>query len=75
MIRNLVRRRLEELHEEVAQLNGVLVGLDGRRQRTAPTPDTAPERPTRKSRPMTAAQRKAISRRMKAMWAEKRKRA
>lgn len=72
---DLARRRLAELQVEQEKLVAFLQRAEGRREvrQVASAKEVAPT--TRRSRrtPKTAAERKAISARMKKYWAEKRK--
>ncbi len=71
VIRTLIENRIHDLHNELATLQAVLVnGTDG--AETQKSPATSP-RSERKRRALSAAQKRAISRRMKAMWAAKRR--
>ena len=79
-LRELARRgaeaRLAELQAEIADIVRAFPGLRTQRQggRTGNgvTRTTAPRRRRRRT-PMTAAQRRAVSARMKKYWAERRK--
>lgn len=67
-------RRLEELRQEEAKIRAAFPELfRGGRAATAATAADGAERPARRRRTMTAAQRKAVSERMKKYWAARRK--
>ena len=75
---------IERLQADITALNDVdkMLGTSrrssSRRQAAAATPvaETASDaKPTRKRRPMTAEEKKAVSERMTASWAERRKKA
>ncbi|HXE80189.1 MAG TPA: hypothetical protein VNK41_05525 [Vicinamibacterales bacterium] len=64
------RARLQELRDEERRLREVFPELfRGPRA----NPDTAGDKPVRRRRRMSAAQRKAVSERMRKYWAERRK--
>jgi len=63
------RSRLEELQKEVAQLRADFPELT----RAARVAVVTTPRTRRRRKPMTAAQRKAVSERMSKYWAERRK--
>ena len=67
--------RLEQLRQEEAAIRSEFPELFGRGRRAAVAAD---EKPTKRKRarnrkPMTAAQKKAVSERMRKYWAERRK--
>jgi hypothetical protein len=73
-------RRLAELEREIAALRRAFPGLKA--SVDAPQPPSVPSRPARLARhaakrgrrkPMSAAERKAVSARMKRYWADRRK--
>ena len=68
------RARLQELREEQMRLREVFPELfRGRRAGSTGATDDTPSRRRRRRRPMSAAQRKAVSERMRKYWAERRK--
>lgn len=83
LVRNLARRRVAELQQEMTGLTTLLGQLEkpGRRNTKSPAAgpldgepaDGAESSVKRKRRKMTAAQRKAVSVRMRKVWAGKRK--
>lgn len=83
LVRSLVKRRMVEIQEEMAGLNTLLGQLTPRNGKSPAARHLQQERdngaefePPKKRRgrkPMTAAQRKAVSLRMRKMWAAKRK--
>lgn len=68
-------RRLEELRQEEAAIRSAFPDLfrTGRRGRPPSADGGAPKRRRRRKSTMTAAQRKAVSERMKKYWADRRK--
>jgi hypothetical protein len=69
VIRELIEARIRALHQELTTLQEALVN-GAAAPETQKRPATPPARRTR--RPMSAAEKKAASRRMKAIWAAKR---
>ena len=67
--------RLEQLREEEAAIRSEFPELFGRGRRVSQTvgPAAAPATRRRRRKPMTAAQKKAVSERMRKYWAERRK--
>lgn len=71
-MKELARRGAEARIAEIAtELNALHRLLDSRRTRTSATAFVAPA--LRRRKPMTAAQKAAVSRRMKKYWASRRK--
>ena len=73
-------RRLEELRQEEAAIRAAFPGLEaassGRRRGRPPASASAPggrRQRRRRRRPMSAAEKRAVSERMKKYWAERRK--
>ena len=62
---------IERLQAEIKALNDV----DEMLGTSAPAKPASDAKPTRKRRPMTAEEKKAVSERMTASWAERRKKA
>lgn len=78
ILRQAVERQLAELDAQRVELQNVLQrlnvnGAGRRRPQTRKAAEPAPVRRTRRRKVMTAAQRKAVSERMRKYWASKRK--
>jgi len=69
-LKEFARRGVQAEIERLMRILDDLGGIDHRSQRLD---EAAPPKSRRAGRRMTAAQRKEVSRRMKAMWAAKRK--
>ena len=65
--------RLEQLKEEEASIRAEFPELFGRGRKTTEAPARGRKRARRTRKPMTAAQKKAVSERMRKYWAERRK--
>jgi hypothetical protein len=66
--------RLEQLRQEQAAIRGEFPELFGRGRRAQPDDgQVASDRRRRRRRPMSAAERKAVSERMRKYWAQRRK--
>jgi hypothetical protein len=67
--------RLEQLHQEEAAIRSEFPELFGRGRRAAAVTVEKPakRKRARNRKPMTAAQKKAVSERMRKYWAERRK--
>ena len=71
---NQLRRDRTRIDRQIAAVEGALTTLGGRAGRRAPgAAKQARKAATRPRRRMNTAQKKAISRRMKAYWAQRRK--
>jgi hypothetical protein len=65
--------RVTQLHAELAEIYRAFPGLRGRGRQGANATTQAAAAPARRRKPMTAAQRRAVSQRMKKYWAGRRK--
>jgi hypothetical protein len=77
ILRQAVERQLADLDNQRAELQGILQRLNGNgrpQKREKPAADIEAKPRRRKRAKMTAAQRKAVSERMKKYWAQRNKR-
>lgn len=72
-VRTWAVNRLSELNQERAALLQLFPGLERGATVTVPRPARGPAAPVRRRGNMSAAARRAVSKRMKRYWAERRK--